>query len=493
MSRLEQLNSWSLLCRHAQEMRLTDTEHSRQHFKLTSNNIELDFSDQKINQSTLDLLLELAKECQVKQSIYALQNGGLVNYSQHIPALHTALRDKSSKELLVNGRNIIPDVLAVRDQIRTISEWVREGTWLGYSGKPVTSIVNIGMGGSDFGPRFCIDALSELTAEHLDYHFISDADPKSFKNTVKKLNPETTLFIVSSKSFTTYETLYNARKALEWMGNPQHRDKHFIAITANGERAKEFGIANVLLIWDWVGGRYSLCSAINLITSIAIGYDSFSELLAGAYSMDTHFFESELRENMPVMLALLGIWNINFLQASSLLMLVYARQLELLVPYVQQLDMESNGKSISDDGQLLDYGTGPIVWGGVGNHAQHSYYQLLCQSTHKIAADFISMKEYDGEIINSFCNEKIRILSEGSVSAENPHGNIIGGMPINHIRIDSCTPFTLGSLVALYEHKIYVQSVLWGINAFDQPGVESAKRLSKTLKAPSYERDTSSS
>lgn len=489
MTLLKQLNSWGLLTTHAQEMRLNVASYSREHFKLSFNHIELDFSEQKINQSTLDLLLELAQECHVKEKIKALQSGGLVNYSQHIPALHTALRDRSSEVLLVNGRNIIPDVFAVREQMHDISERVRAGTWLGYSGKPVTSIVNIGMGGSDFGPRFCIDALSEFTAEHLDYHFISDADPKSFKNTVKKLDPETTLFIVSSKSFTTYETLYNARKALEWIGNPQHRDKHFIAITANVERAKEFGIANVLPIWDWVGGRYSLCSAINLITCIAIGYDSFSELLAGAHSMDTHFFESELRENMPVMLALLGLWNINFLQASSLLMLVYARQLELLVPYVQQLDMESNGKSISKDGQILEYGTGPIVWGGVGNHAQHSYYQLLCQSTHKIAADFISMKEYDNEIINSFCNEKIRILSEGSVSSENPNGNIIGGMPINHIRIDSCTPFTLGSLVALYEHKIYVQSVLWDINAFDQPGVESAKRLSKTLKAPSYEKE----
>jgi glucose-6-phosphate isomerase len=409
MDQLSHLHSWSSLSKHAKETHLTVMNYDKSNFKLVFGHVELDFSYQKISQKTLDLLLSLARECDLKGRIKTLQNGGLVNYSQGIPALHTALRDKGSEVLLVNGRNIIPDVLAVREQMCGISEQVRAGTWLGYSGKPVTSIVNIGMGGSDFGPRFCIDALSEFTAEHLDYHFISDADPKSFKTTVKKLNPETTLFIVSSKSFTTYETLYNARKALEWVGNPLHRDKHFIAITANVERAKEFGIANVLPIWDWVGGRYSLCSAINLITCIAIGYDSFSELLAGAHSMDTHFFQSELRENMPVMLALLGIWNINFLQASSLLMLVYARQLELLVPYVQQLDMESNGKSISDDGQLLEYGTGPIVWGGVGNHAQHSYYQLLCQSTHKIAADFISLKEYDGEKINSFCNEKIRI------------------------------------------------------------------------------------
>ncbi len=489
MEQLTQLNSWDLLGQHVQEMCFfADTVLEENHFKLRFNSVELDFTRQKINQKTLDLLLELAVECDVKEKIKALRLGGLVNTSQHIPALHTMLRTMNSEPLVVDGRNITADILEVREYMCSISEQIRTGKWLGYSGKPITSIVNIGMGGSDFGPRFCIDALSEYTAEHLDFHFISDVDPKAFKNTMKKLNPETTLFIISSKSFSTYETLYNAKKALEWFGLRQHREKHFIAITAKVEKAKEFGFINIVPIWDWVGGRYSLCSAINLITCIAIGFDAFTELLSGAHSMDTHFFESKLHENMPVILALLGLWNINFLKASSLLMLVYARQLELLVPYIQQLDMESNGKSIDHEGNKLEYSTGPIVWGGVGNHAQHSYYQLLCQGNHKIAADFISIKEFDGEIINSFCNEKIRILSEGSISPENPHHSIYGGMPINHIRIDSCTPFNLGALVALYEHKIYVQSVLWDINAFDQPGVESAKRLSKTLmKTLSYE------
>ena len=385
--------------------------------------------------------------------------------------------------ILVNNEDIIPDILDVRQKMRTISNQIRSGEWLGYSGKPITSIVNIGIGGSDFGPRFCLNALTDFTLDSLDYHFISDVDPKAFEHTVKKLNPETTLFIIASKSFTTYETLVNGKKALAWLGSSKYLDQHFIAVTANTIKANEFGVSNVLKIWDWVGGRYSICSAINLITCIAIGYDSYLELLAGANDMDEHFCESELHENMPVLLALLGVWNINLLHIPSLLLLVYARQLEFFVPYIQQLDMESNGKSIDNEGRAVNYGTGPIVWGGIGNQVQHSYYQLLCQSSHKIAADFISINSVNNEIINSICNAKINILSQGVLSLEQPNGFIPGGMPINHIKIGSCTPFNLGALIALYEHKIYVQSILWNINAFDQPGVESAKLSNYRLKA----------
>lgn len=493
MKQLTELNSWILLEKHAQEIRPSNlydfrSESDANNFKLSSQNIEIDYSHQRINQTTIELLLNLAKECSLTEKITALMGGEIVNQSQKIPALHTALRVMDEVPILVNGRDIIPDILAVRNKMHTISDQLRAGEWLGFSGKPITSIVNIGIGGSDFGPRLCINALSELTSDDLDYYFISDVDPKAFEETVKKLNPETTLFIIASKSFTTHETLYNARKALAWINSQPNLDKHFIAITANIKKAEEFGISNVLPIWDWVGGRYSFTSAINLITCIAIGYDAFIELLAGANSMDNHFRESDLHENMPVILALLGLWNINFLHIPSLLLLVYARQLELLVPYVQQLDMESNGKSIDNFGSVLNYATGPIVWGGIGNQAQHSYYQLLCQSTHKIAADFISTKEFNGEIINSFCNSKIHVLSRGITSPDNSNGYIQGGMPINHISIHSCSPFNLGALIALYEHKVYVQSVLWNINAFDQPGVESAKRLNRTsTKNLSYE------
>ncbi len=254
-------------------------------------------------------------------------------------------------------------------------------------------------------------------------------------------------------------------------------DSHFIAITAHKQKAQALGFNKVLPIWEWIGGRYSCCSAINLITCVALGYEAFSELLDGAHSMDVHFGSAAFHENMPVMLALLGIWNINFLHISTLLLLVYANEFDLLVPYLQQLDMESNGKSIDNQGCTVDYTTGPIVWGGIGNQAQHSYYQLLCQSSHKVAADFISINDYDDELINVFCRAKIAVLSKGVREENNPYGVIKGDMPINHICMDKCSPYNLGALIALYEHKIYVQSVIWNINAFDQPGVESAKHF----------------
>lgn len=482
MRKLTELNSWRLLEKEARKIRSSTfnsfyTSSDLSNFRLGCDNISMDFSYQNINQSTLDCLVNIADDCNLKEKISALFDGGIVNASQNIPALHTALRTMDRKPILVNRRDIILDIILVRKKMQVISQKIRSGEWLGYTGKPITSIVNIGMGGSDFGPRFCINALSEFALNHLDYHFVSDVSPKSFERTVSKLKPETTLFIISSKSFTTNETIYNAKKAMAWIGKQNQLTQHFIAITTNVKKAEQLGISNVLPIWDWVGGRYSFCSAINLITCIAIGYDAFMELLAGANSMDNHFCNTELRQNMPIMLALLGLWNINFLHIHNLLILVYARELELLVPYIQQLDMESNGKSIDNLGRVLDYSTGPIVWGGLGNQAQHSYYQLLCQSNHKIAADFISINEFSNEMINFYCSSKIHVLSKGINSLDNPNGKILGGMPINHISIESCSPYNLGSLIALYEHKIYVQSVLWNINAFDQPGVESAKLM----------------
>lgn len=484
MKQLVELDSWDLLAQHAGMIQasLQKKEHIFR-FELQCQGIQIDFSAQRADSDTLDLLLDLAEESHLKNHISSLIQGDIVNKSQNIPALHTALRAPADKPVWVNGEDVMLDIEAVRQQMRIISEEIRSGSWLGYSGKPIKSIVNIGIGGSDFGPRFCLDALADFTAPNLDYFFISDADPKAFQRVIKKLNPETTLFIISSKSFTTYETLYNAQKALDWVGNEAQRHKHFIAVTAQVEKAKEFGITQILPIWDWVGGRYSFCAAINLITCIAIGYDAFKDMLAGAHAMDAHFYERPLHENMPVMLALFGIWNINFLHHPSLVLLVYARQLELLVPYVQQLDMESNGKLIDNLGRKLNYQTGPIVWGGVGNQAQHSYYQLLCQSNHKIAADFISINEFGEEIINFFCNSTQYVLSQGSHNLDNMSEYIPGAMPINHIRLDACRPYHLGLLIALYEHKIYIQSVLWGINAFDQPGVEQAKRMSAVFLA----------
>lgn len=487
MKQITELNAWTALEHHAQSMRLTSISELKNSSTCKANNLKLgldglciDFTNQRINESSLNLLTKLAEERQLKNKIEALFQGQKVNQSENRPALHTALRILDEKPIMVDGFNIVPAILATRKTMRDISDQIRAQRWLGYSGKAISSIVNIGIGGSDFGPRFCIESLADYTANHLNYHFISDADPKAFEKTLAKLHPETTLFIVSSKSFTTEETILNANKAIAWFGAIDQNEileKHFIAVTANEEKAKQFGIQLILPLWDWVGGRYSLCSAINLICCIAIGYNHFMDLLAGANNVDQHFRHSELEKNIPVILALIGIWNINFLHMPSLLMLVYTKQLELLVPYVQQLDMESNGKSIDTLGRAVNHATGPIIWGGLGNQAQHSYYQLLCQGTHRIAVDIITTKEFDGEIVNDICNEKVKVLSEGTNPTNNANGYIPGSVPINHIQLDSCSPFCIGSLIAIFEHKIYVQSVLWNINSFDQPGVESAKRV----------------
>ncbi len=482
MNHLKKSTNYLLLKQYAQEV--IEFDFRNDHFgnyKLHSEHLEINYNCQRATPEILNVLFNLASECKLEEKIRALIQGERVNTSQNIPALHTALRVAEPSLLLVNELDVMPDILIVREKMRLISEQIHSGEWLGYSGKKITNIINIGIGGSDFGPRFCLNALKDYVLSGVDYRFISDVDPRAFQEAIKNLNPETTLFIISSKSFTTYETLYNAKKAMDWFDG-QNIDNHFIAVTANRKKAEELGISNILPIWNWVGGRYSLCSAINLITCIAIGYNFFMEFLAGAHSMDLHFQKQDFHENMPVILGLLGVWNINFLSMSNLLIQVYGRQLELLVPYIQQLDMESNGKGFDTSEHKVDYATGPIVWGGMGNQAQHSYYQLLSQSNHKVAADFISLKEYDEEPINRFCAEQIHVLSQGASSINNPSGTISGGMPITHIKLKACKPSNLGALIALYEHKIYVQSVLWNINPFDQPGVESAKIMNRRLK-----------
>jgi len=478
MKQLTELDSWTILEKHAASLRHhTFTDFKKDKLHLNACAISINFNYQLYDQNTIELLIKLANDVQLKNKIHSLISGEIVNKSEQRPALHTALRIIDNSQVIVDGTDIMPDVLATREQMRLISTQIKSGKWLGYSNKPIKDIVNIGIGGSDFGPRFCIEALSKFTDPTLAYHFISDADPDSFDDVLTNLNPETTLFIVSSKSFTTQETHYNTQKAFSWFdkSTKNYKDKHFIAVTANADKAQQMGITHILPIWNWVGGRYSVCSAINLITCIAIGYEAFMTFLAGANQMDKHFYESEFHENMPVMLALTGLWNINFLHISTHLLLVYTKQLEKFVAYVQQLDMESNGKSIDNEGHFINYATGPIVWGGSGNQAQHSYYQLLCQGSHKVAGDFISLKQFDNEIINTMCKAKIKILSEGINPLDKPNGLITGGTPLNHISLESCTPTTLGSLIALYEHKVYVQGVLWNINSFDQPGVESAK------------------
>jgi len=447
--------------------------------------ITLDFSRQRINDAILDLLVELANECKLEEKIHSLMQGGKVNISENKAALHTSLRDLDNKPVLVDGLNIMTEVTDTREKIKLISESVRTKKWLGYTGKPITDIVNIGIGGSDLGPRLCINALVPYSSSEFKYHFISDADSESFNNVLKYIDPQTTLFIISSKSFTTKETLLNAYKAFELYSSAPSWEQHFIAVTAHPGRARQMGIKTILPIWEWVGGRYSLCSSINLITAIAIGYEQFLQLMAGAHMIDKHTLETPFKNNISVLLALLGIWNNNFLNIHNLLILTYSKHLEYFVPYAQQLDMESNGKSTDLNGKAVNYATGPIVWGGLGNQAQHSYLQLLCQGTHHCAADFITLQTNNNQIINTMCDYKIKVLSDGVESNDNPYGYIPGKMPLNHISLSDGSPFSLGALIALYEHKVFIQSVIWNINPFDQPGVESAKYSSEVFTVPS--------
>jgi len=489
MKQLTELNAWDVLKDHAHTTQYTTLSElhqadsmRQQKLTFTANNISIDISNQRIDNTTITHLLALAQERHLHTKIDDLMQGKKVNLSENRPALHTALRTQTNNPILVDGHDIIPDILQTRKKIRELSQTIRNRNHLGYTGKPLTDIVNIGIGGSDLGPKFCINALKEFTDKTLGYHFVSDVDPNAFSSAVENLSPETTLFIISSKSFTTQETLYNADKAINWLGKENKLSNHLIAVTANTEKAQAYGIETILPIWDWVGGRYSACSAINLITAIAIGPEQFDQLLIGANQMDNHFQNTEFSENLPVLLGLLGIWNTNFLHIHNLLILTYSKYLEYFVPYIQQLDMESNGKSINNQGRAVNLNTGPIVWGGSGNQAQHSYYQLLCQGTHKVTLDFITLKTHENELIHEMYMAKKKILTYGINEENKPDEFIPGNTPLNHIYLTDCTPQTIGELIALYEHKIYVQSVVWDVNPFDQPGVEGAREYMKKFK-----------
>lgn len=470
---------WKILKQAAAEFTLPPIAqhpefHSNQKRLLSSDNITLDYTHQRLNKRVLSVLYALAKTCQIKENIDALFTGELVNYTEQKPALHTALRADASEAIFVNEQAIMPKVDACRQHIAALSDAIRHQQWLGYSQKPITDIVHIGIGGSDLGPRFCFKALSEYRLTPLNFHFISDAAPGRFNATVNGLSPETTLFIIASKSFTTDETIANAKKAMQWLG-ASHYSQQMIAVTACAEKAQAWGIKHILPIWDWVGGRFSFCSAMNLINAIAVGYERFEELLKGAQAMDTHVKTAPLEKNLPLLMALLGIWNNNFLGIHHLLTLTYTHQLDEFVPYIQQLEMESNGKSINREGKPVSYATAPLIWGGPGTQAQHSYYQLLCQGTHTLSMDLITNDALNGTAINDSCLHKINVLTKGIPYTNNPYQFVGGNIPLNHLILKDSSPFTIGALVALYEHKVFIQSIIWEVNAFDQPGVEWAK------------------
>jgi len=478
-------------------------------FTLSSCGLFLDYSKNLITRETRDLLVGLAKEVDLKAAINSLYNGEPVNSSEGRPALHTALRRPVGDKLSVNGVNIMPDVHKVLNQITDLVGRIHDGLWRGYTEKPITDVVNIGIGGSFLGPELVSEALLSYAHKGVRCHYLANIDGSEFHELTMKLRAETTLFIVSSKSFNTLETLKNAQAARAWYlaqgGSEAELYRHFIAVSSNNAAAVAFGIReeNIFPMWDWVGGRYSLWSAIGLPIALAIGMSNFKELLSGAYTMDQHFQTAPFEANMPVLLGLLGVWYGNFWGAQSHAILPYDHYLRNITKHLQQLDMESNGKSVRQDGTPVSTDTGPVIWGGVGCNGQHAYHQLLHQGTQLIPADFIvpivsfNPVSDHHQWLYANCLSQSQALMLGKTRAEAeaelrdkgmaeaeveklaPHKVIPGNRPSNTIVVERISPRRLGALVAMYEHKVFVQSVIWGINAFDQWGVELGKELGK--------------
>lgn len=443
-------------------------------------NITIDFSAQKLTKNILSLLESLAASCYLREKIEALFLGEHVNFTEKKPALHPALRGKPEDEIIVNGKNIMDDILLTRRQIKAISDAIRNKCWHS-SCPPIKNVINIGIGGSDLGPKFCFHALKSLQHPELNFYFISNGDEASFENVVRDLNPKETLFIVSSKSFTTEETLKNLKKAIHWIGKEDCNNHHFIAITANPAAAMKFNFQTNLRIWDWIGGRFSSCSAINLITAISIGYEAFEQLLNGAAAMDQHFLTSPTNQNLPIMLALIGVWNINFQNINNHLILPYSNELRKIVPFLQQLEMESNGKSIDFCGHFIEYNTAPIVWGGMGNEAQHSFLQCLYQGTHQVAADIFTVDIPDNHNLNYDCRNIMHYFHHGLDDEQKPYERIYQNTRFNHLTLANLSPETIGNVISLYEHKVFAQSVIWRINPFDQMSIERAKSRQKNF------------
>ncbi|KAH6592091.1 hypothetical protein BASA82_001234 [Batrachochytrium salamandrivorans] len=478
-------------------------------------NLLLDYSKNIVLKETLSLLFDLAREAQVEDWRDRMFRGDLINTTEQRAVLHVALRNLSNTSIYVQGKDVVLDVNRVLAQMKTISDGVQSGSWKGYTGKAITDIVNIGIGGSDLGPVMVTEALKPYAKKGLSVHFVSNIDGTHMAETLKKLNPETVLFIVASKTFTTIETITNATTAKAWFLNEakhtEHVAKHFVALSTNAKAVSAFGIdvSNMFEFWDWVGGRYSLWSAIGLSISLYIGFDNFRELLAGAHAMDAHFQSAPLEKNMPVIMALLGVWYNNFFGAQTHAILPYDQYMHRFPAYFQQGDMESNGKSTSRDNKpITDYSTGPIIWGEPGTNGQHAFYQLIHQGTKMVPADFlapvvsqnpISNNRHHEILLSNFFAQTEALMkgkTEEEVSSElkkagvtDPvayqiqlaHKQFSGNRPTNSILYQKLTPFNLGSLIALYEHKIFVQGIIWNINSFDQWGVELGKQLAQAI------------
>ncbi|PKO26027.1 MAG: glucose-6-phosphate isomerase [Betaproteobacteria bacterium HGW-Betaproteobacteria-8] len=513
---------WQALAEHQKEvfplhMRdLFEKEPDRyQKYSLRFDDMLLDYSKNRITDKTLSLLFQLARDMNLESMRDKMFTGEKINFSEHRAVLHTALRNRSNTPVYVDGKDVMPDVNRVLAQMRDFSERVRNGSWKGFTGKKITDVVNIGIGGSDLGPLMACNALKPYASPDLNAHFVANVDGAHLARTLEVCNPETTLFIVASKTFTTQETMTNARSARAWFleraSKPEDVSMHFVALSTNAKAVKDFGIdtANMFEFWDWVGGRYSLWSAIGLSIALYIGMDNFEDMLAGGHEMDQHFRTTPLEQNMPVIMGLIGLWYNNFFDTETHAILPYDQGLSRFTAYLQQADMESNGKFVDRDGKKISYSSGPIIWGEAGTNGQHAFYQLIHQGNKLIPCDFLMpIKSHYAVGNNGDEHHKIllanmlaqtKALMQGKTPLEVkhemeamgmsdeeirnvlPHRVFGGNRPTNSILFEKLTPRTLGRLIALYEHKIFVQGIIWHINSFDQWGVEFGKQLAQGI------------
>lgn len=461
----------------------------------------LDYSKHQISDTVLERLLELAHHSALVQRRAQMFSGDIINVTEDRPVLHTALRNLGDTPVIVDGKDVMPEIHSTREQIKRFSEAVRSGEWKGHSGERIRDVVNIGIGGSDLGPNMACRALLKHRHPDLSFHFVSNVDGAHIQKVLRGLNPATTLFIVSTKTFSTQETLLNARTARRWFleqaGEDADIGAHFVAASTNRKAAMEFGIReeNVFEFWAWVGGRYSMWSSIGLPIALAVGFDGFIEMLQGAWEMDQHFQNAPLEQNMPVLMALIGIWYINFVGAETQAIVPYDQALHQLPAFLQQLDMESNGKSVDIFGHPVDYKTGPIVWGQTGSNGQHAFFQLLHQGTRYVPIDFIASLKPESGVEDHHFALLTNMLAQANAFMEGSQqgGNLDpyscpGNRPSSVLLLDELTPRNLGALIALYEHKVFVQGVIWNINSFDQWGVQLGKRIAGEISERIDER-----